>query len=58
MNEEGCQALTRLVYLHWSEQKERWGSEGKSGLNVLRVTGLQVDAESKPLPVTLESDGR
>ncbi|OGV57114.1 MAG: hypothetical protein A2X45_09285 [Lentisphaerae bacterium GWF2_50_93] len=38
------------VYLHWSEQKERWGSEGKSGLNVLRVTGLQVDADSKPIP--------
>ena len=43
------------VYLHWSEQKDRWGSEGKSGLNVLRVTGLQVDSESKPLPVTPES---
>ncbi|MCY2994540.1 MAG: SGNH/GDSL hydrolase family protein [Planctomycetota bacterium] len=43
------------VYLHWSEQKERWGSEGISGLNVLRVTGLQVDAASKPLPVTPES---
>jgi len=38
------------VYLHWSEQKERWGSEGKSGLNVLRVTGLQVDADSQPIP--------
>ena len=39
------------VYLHWSEQKERWGSQGKSGLNVLRVVGLQVDAASKPIPV-------
>lgn len=38
------------VYLHWSEQKERWGSEGKSGLNVLRVTGLQVDAGSTAVP--------
>lgn len=38
------------VYLHWSEQKERWGSDGKSGLNVLRVTGLQVDAGSTPVP--------
>jgi hypothetical protein len=38
------------VYLHQSQQVERWGSEGKSGVNVLRVTGLQVDARSKPLP--------
>ena len=38
------------VYLHWSEQKDRWGSPGKSGLNVLRVTGLEVDADSRPLP--------
>lgn len=38
------------VCLHWSEQKERWGSEGKSGLNVLRVTGLEVDADSRPVP--------
>ncbi len=38
------------VYLHWSEQVERWGSEGKSGLNVLRVTGLQVDPESSIVP--------
>jgi lysophospholipase L1-like esterase len=38
------------VYLHQSQQVERWGSEGKSGLNVLRVTGLEVDAQSKPLP--------
>lgn len=43
------------VYLHQSQQVERWGSEGKSGLNVLRVTGLQVDAESKPIPATPES---
>jgi len=39
------------VCLHWSEQKERWGSAGRSGLNVLRVTGLQVDAESQPVAV-------
>jgi len=38
------------VYLEQSQQVDRWGSEGKSGLNVLRVTGLQVDAESKPIP--------
>jgi len=35
------------VYLQSSEQKERWGSEGKSPLNILRVTGLQVDADSQ-----------
>lgn len=43
------------VYLHQSQQVERWGSEGKSGVNVLRVTGLQVDAESKPIPAAPES---
>lgn len=43
------------VYLHQSQQTERWGSEGKSGLNVLRITGLQVDAESKPTAAAAES---
>ncbi|MFC5457280.1 SGNH/GDSL hydrolase family protein [Prosthecobacter fluviatilis] len=38
------------VVLQSSQQKERWGSPGKSGLNVLRVTGLQLDAESRPVP--------
>jgi lysophospholipase L1-like esterase len=38
------------VVLQSSQQKERWGSAGKSGLNVLRVTGLQFDAESHPVP--------
>ena len=37
------------VYLHQSQQLERWGSAGKSPLNVLRVTGLQVDSGSKPI---------
>ena len=37
------------VYLQGSEQHERWGSTGKSGLNVLRVTGLLVDATSTPV---------
>ena len=37
------------VYLHQSQQMGRWGSEGQSGINVLRVTGLQVDADSKPV---------
>jgi lysophospholipase L1-like esterase len=35
-----------------SDQAERWGSDGVSGLNVLRVTGLQVDAGSTPVPGT------
>lgn len=43
------------IYLHQSQQTERWGSEGKSGLNVLRVTGLQVDADSKPIPTVPEA---
>jgi lysophospholipase L1-like esterase len=43
------------VFLQWSEQKERWGSEGKSGLNVLRVTGLEVDAESAPVATSPRS---
>lgn len=38
-----------VVVLHWSIQRERWGSRGKSGLNVLRVTGLQVDSDSRPV---------
>ncbi|HEY1170541.1 MAG TPA: SGNH/GDSL hydrolase family protein [Verrucomicrobiae bacterium] len=37
------------VYLQQSQQLERWGSEGKSPLNVLRVTGLQLDPGSKPI---------
>jgi len=37
------------VVFHWSEQEERWGSPGTSGLNVLRVTGLEVDAGSVPM---------
>jgi len=43
------------VFLEQSQQKERWGSEGKSGLNVLRVTGLQVDGQSKPIPAAPKS---
>ncbi len=43
------------VYLHQSQQVERWGSEGKSGLNVLRVTGIQVDAQCKPVPAAPKS---
>jgi lysophospholipase L1-like esterase len=43
------------VFLTQSQQKERWGSEGKSGLNVLRATGLQVDAGSKAIPAAPDS---
>lgn len=46
----GSHQLT--VYLIQSRQGDRWGSEGKSGLNVLRVTGLKVDAEGLATPAT------
>lgn len=39
-----------VVHLTQSEQMLRWGGPGESGRNVLRVTGLAVDAESTPLP--------
>lgn len=32
-----------------SVQKERWGSPGKSGLNVLRVTGIELDEGCTPV---------
>jgi len=51
-NLQGAGKHELCVVLQQSQQKERWGSEGKSGLNVLRVTGLQVDAESRPVPTT------
>lgn len=35
------------VYFTTSEQRDRWGSPGTSGKNVLRVTGLKVDAGAK-----------
>ena len=41
---------TLTVYLQNSEQANRWGSPRTSGLNVLRVTGLRVDAGSAPIP--------
>jgi lysophospholipase L1-like esterase len=44
-----------IVFLSQSEQRERWGSDGKSGLNVLRVSGLQVDSGSKPVPAAADS---
>jgi lysophospholipase L1-like esterase len=36
------------VYFTTSEQRDRWGSAGQSGKNVLRVKGLRVDALAKP----------
>ncbi|HEX3994190.1 MAG TPA: SGNH/GDSL hydrolase family protein [Acetobacteraceae bacterium] len=38
------------VVVQSSEQKERWGSPGQSPLNVVRIAGLQVDADSQPVP--------
>ncbi len=42
----------RVCFLQGSVQKERWGGNGISGRNVLRVTGLQIDPESIPSPVS------
>jgi lysophospholipase L1-like esterase len=39
-----------VVYLSSSPQIERWGSSGMSGLNVLRVKGLQLNGGSVPVP--------
>jgi lysophospholipase L1-like esterase len=36
------------VYVKKSEQVNRWGTPGVSGTNVVRITGLKVDADSKP----------
>ncbi len=43
----GKHSLT--LYLKKSEQKDRWGSPGKAGTNILRLTGIRVDGDSKPL---------
>lgn len=43
---QGKHVLT--VYLKQTTQVERWGSEGKSGLNIVRIEGLKVDAGSRP----------
>ena len=43
------------VYFKTSPQQERWGVAGTSGLNVVRITGLQVDAGSKPVADVPES---
>lgn len=39
-----------VVFTSYAPEIERWGSKGKSGINVLRVTGLQIDPKSKPVP--------
>lgn len=36
------------VYVKKSDQHDRWGTPGTSGSNVVRITGLKVDADSKP----------
>ena len=48
-NLRGTGAHMLTVYVASSSQTERWGSPGISGLNVVRVTGLTVDAASKPV---------
>jgi lysophospholipase L1-like esterase len=45
---KGAGKHTLSVYFKTSEQSNRWGSPDASGKNVLRVTGLQVDAEARP----------
>jgi len=44
-----------MVTLLYSESKERWGSEGVSPANVLRVTGVWVDEGSQPIPASADS---
>ena len=51
-NLKGAGRHELTVVFHWSEQRERWGSPGKSGLNVLRIAGLEVDAGSVTVPAT------
>ncbi len=46
MNGAGKHVLT--VYLKKSDQLNRWGTQGVSGTNVVRITGLKVDADAKP----------
>ena len=48
----GARQHDLTVIFQTSEQKERWGSEGVSPTNVLRVTGVLVDADSQPVPAT------
>lgn len=48
-NLKGAGRHELCVYLSASPQKERWGEPGKSGLNVLRVVGVKLDAQSQPI---------
>ena len=42
----------RVCFLQGSVQKERWGGNGKSGRNVIRVTAFRIDNESVPSEVS------
>ena len=49
---EGARSSGRhvlAVFLKTSAQMNRWGSEGVSGRNVLRVTGLRIGTGGKPI---------
>ncbi|MEO8613652.1 MAG: SGNH/GDSL hydrolase family protein [Luteolibacter sp.] len=48
-NLKGSGQHTLTVYVKTSEQADRWGSANASGLNIVRVTGLAVDANSEPV---------
>ncbi|WPJ97192.1 SGNH/GDSL hydrolase family protein [Coraliomargarita algicola] len=48
-NLKGAGRHELCVYLSGSQQQDRWGEPGKSGLNVLRVLGVQLDAQSRPI---------
>jgi lysophospholipase L1-like esterase len=47
MRKDGKHILT--VYVKQSQQVKRWGTDGASGANVVRVTGLRLAAGSKPV---------
>ncbi|MEC5128599.1 SGNH/GDSL hydrolase family protein [Verrucomicrobiales bacterium BCK34] len=51
-NLQGAGKHELVVYFQSSRQEQRWGSEGKSGVNVARLLGLKVDAGSKPIEDT------
>ncbi|RYG66098.1 SGNH/GDSL hydrolase family protein [bacterium] len=41
------------VYLSTSEERDRWGTAQASGKNVVRLTGITLDEQSKPGPAVL-----
>lgn len=51
----GSGTHTLEVCLTGSQQRQRWGNDGASGSNVVRVTGLKVDEGSTPLPANPSS---